>query len=133
MADLGKTAGAWSPYMLSVLRIMAALLFIEHGTMKLLGFPPSPMSIGFQLSLMGFAGILELFGGLLLAVGLFVRPVAFVLSGEMAVAYFMAHAPQGFFPAVNMGEAAVLYCFTFLYLATAGGGAWALDRLRARG
>ena len=133
MTDLGKSESIWSPRMLSVLRIMAALLFMEHGTMKLLGFPASPMSIGFQLSLMGIAGILELFGGLMLAVGLFVRPVAFVLSGEMAVAYFMAHAPHGFFPAVNMGEPAVLFCFTFLYLAIAGGGAWSLDRLRARG
>lgn len=133
MTDLTKSESIWSPRMLSVLRIMSALLFMEHGTMKLLGFPPSPMSIGFQLSLLGIAGILELFGGLMLAVGLFVRPVAFVLSGEMAVAYFMMHAPHSFFPAVNMGEAAVLYCFTFLYLAIAGGGAWSLDHLRTRG
>jgi putative oxidoreductase len=122
----------WSPRILSVLRIMAALLFLEHGTSKLLGFPPSPMPAhAFHLfSMAGFSGVLEFVGGLLLVVGLFTRFTAFILSGEMAVAYFMVHAPHGFFPLVNKGELAVLYCFVFLYFSVAGGGAWALDRLR---
>src|ERR1700722_16769342 len=122
---------AWSPHLLSLLRIMSALLFLEHGTSKLLDFPPSPMPGHFQLnSMMGFSGIIEFVGGILLAVGLFTRVTAFILSGEMAVAYFMGHAPHGFFPILNKGEIAVLYCFVFLYLAAAGGGPWSLDRLR---
>ncbi len=123
----------WSPRILSVLRVVAALLYIEHGSMKLLGFPPSEMFKGIHLfSLLGFAGVLELFGGALLILGLFTRLTAFILSGEMAVAYFMAHAPQGFFPILNHGEAAVFYCFVFLYLAVAGGGAWSVDRILKR-
>jgi putative oxidoreductase len=110
----------WAPRMLSVLRVMTALLFIEHGTQKLFGFPPSDRGSPPLRSLMGF-------GGLLLLVGLFTRPVAFVLAGMMAVAYFMAHAPQSFYPALNGGDAAILFCFVFLYLFTAGGGAWSLD------
>ncbi len=117
----------WAPRMLSVLRIMAALLFMEHGTQKLLGFPPSENPGPALFSLSGIAGLLELVGGFLLALGLFTRPVAFILSGEMAVAYFMAHAPRSFFPILNGGDAAILYCFVFLYLAFAGGGPWSLD------
>jgi putative oxidoreductase len=125
---------AWSPHLLSVLRIMSALLFLEHGTSKLLGVPPSAMHWSFQVaSPMGWSGIIEFVGGILLAVGLFTRLTAFILSGEMAVAYFMVHAPHDFFPMVNKGEIAVLYCFVFLYLAAAGGGPWSLDRLRHRG
>jgi putative oxidoreductase len=111
---------------------MTALLFIAHGTMKLFAFPAA-MPMEFELfSLMGLAALLELFGGLLILVGLFTRPVAFVLSGFMAVAYFMAHAPQGFFPIVNNGELAVLYCFVFLYFVFAGPGALSLDEALGR-
>jgi putative oxidoreductase len=132
---------AWSPQLLSVLRIMSGLLFLEHGTSKLLGFPPSPMPGPFHLfSMVGFSGVLEFVGGILLAIGLFTRITAFILSGEMAVAYFMVHwalfgpnGPHSFFPLVNRGELAVVYCFVFLYLAAAGGGPWSLDRLRHRG
>ncbi len=121
----------WSPRFLSVLRIATAFLFIQHGSMKLLGFPPSEAFAGVKLfSLIGFAGVLELFGGLMVLLGLFTRPVAFILSGEMAFAYFMAHAPHGLYPMLNHGELAVLYCFVFLYLAAAGGGVWSIDRIR---
>jgi putative oxidoreductase len=119
----------WAPRALAVLRIMTALLFMQHGTQKILGFPPSDMETAI-LSLAGIAGLLELFGGLLVLIGLFTRPVAFVLSGEMAVAYWMVHAPQSFFPIVNGGDSAVLYCFVFLYLVFAGPGAWSIDGLR---
>lgn len=122
----------WRPYALSTLRIVTALLFLEHGTQKLLGFPPSEFSPPL-FSLFGAAGILELVGGLLLLVGLFTRPVAFLLAGEMAVAYFMAHAPHSFFPIINQGEAAILFCFVFLYVAAAGAGPWSADRWRAAG
>ena len=119
-----------SARLLSVLRIVAALLFIEHGMMKLFNFPPSTMFEGVKLfSLIGVAGTLELVGGALLLIGLFTRPVAFILAGEMAFAYFMAHAPKSFYPALNEGEPAILFCFIFLYLAAAGGGAWAVDNL----
>jgi putative oxidoreductase len=123
----------WAPRVLSILRIVAALLFFEHGTSKLLGFPPSEHSGPEFLSLSWVAGVLELVGGALLIVGLFTRLVAFILSGEMAFAYWMAHAPQGPFPLANGGDAAILYCFVFLYLAFAGGGPWSLDALRRRG
>lgn len=122
---------AWAPHALSVLRIVAALLFVEHGSAKLFGFPDVPMFDNLNLfSLLGLAGVLEFFGGLLLLFGLFTRPVAFILSGEMAFAYFMAHAPQSFFPVINEGDAAILYCFIFLYIAIVGGGAWSVDRAR---
>jgi putative oxidoreductase len=121
---------AYSPQALAVLRIVTALLFIEHGTQKLFGFPPSDMAGGAS-GLMLVAGILEVFGGVLVLIGLFTRPVAFVLSGMMAVAYFMAHAPQSFFPVINQGDAAILFCFVFLYLAFAGPGAWSIDRTSA--
>jgi putative oxidoreductase len=120
----------WAPRMLSVLRIMAALLFIAHGTQKLFGFPASDNPGPPLLSLMGVGGLLETFGGLLLLVGLYTRPVAFVLAGMMAVAYFMFHAPQSFYPVLNRGDAAILYCFVFLYLFTAGGGPWSVDAKR---
>ncbi|MFO1434641.1 MAG: DoxX family protein [Candidatus Competibacteraceae bacterium] len=116
-----------APYVLSILRIISAFLFMQHGAQKLLNFPAPPPTPWVLFSLLGLAGLLELFGGLLLLIGLFTRPVAFILSGFMAVAYFMAHAPQGFWPLLNRGELAVLYCFVFLYLAAAGGGPWSLD------
>jgi putative oxidoreductase len=132
MADFNAFYSQWSPRFLSVLRIIAAFLFMEHGGMKLFGFPASMQDGPPLFSLLGLAGLLEFFGGLLLLLGLFTRPVAFVLSGEMAFAYFMAHAPQGFWPLVNKGELAVLYCFVFLYLTAAGGGPWSLDHLWRR-
>ena len=121
----------WSPRLLSILRIVAAFLFMQHGAQKLFGFlatRPGPE----RFSQMWIGGALEFFGGLLLLFGFFTRPVAFILSGMMAVAYFQFHAPGGFWPAVNKGEPAVLNCFVFLYLAAAGGGPWSLDALIAR-
>ena len=116
--------------MLSILRIVVGLLFMEHGTQKLLGFP-TPHNPGPTLfSLLGVQGVLELAGGLLILVGLFTRPVAFVLAGDMTMAYFMAHSPRSFFPILNGGDAAILYCFTFLYLLAAGGGPWSVDAVR---
>jgi putative oxidoreductase len=118
----------WTPRILGIMRMIIGFLYLQHGTAKLLGFPHIAMFDGVTLfSMMGFAGVLELIGGLLILVGLFTRPTAFVLSGEMAVAYFMAHAPHGFLPILNQGELAVLYCFTFLYLAVAGAGAFSID------
>ena len=123
----------WTPELLSIFRIIVALLFLEHATAKLFGFPHVAMFDGLKLmSLFGIAGIIELVGGLLLLLGLFAPVAAFILSGQMAVAYFMVHAPQGFFPILNMGEGAVLYCFAFLYLAAAGPGPWSVDALRER-
>ena len=120
---------AWSPRLLSVLRIVTAFLFIAHGTQKLFGFPV-PRSSPLELwSMIGVAGVLETAGGALLLVGLLTRPVAFVMSGLMAFAYFIAHAPQDFWPLVNRGELAALYCFVFLYFAAAGGGPWSIDHL----
>src|SRR5271168_3654425 len=114
------------PALLSVLRIMTGLLFLEHGTGKLLGFPASlPFIDKMPTGLLYFTGTMELVGGALIVLGLFTLPVAFILSGFMAAAYFMAHFPVSFFPAINMGEAALLYCFIFLYLAAAGPGPWA--------
>lgn len=120
---------AWSPRLLGVMRVVFGLIFLSHGTSKFFGFPPFPMALN---PLLTVAGTLELIGGALIVVGLFTRPVAFVLSGMSAAAYFIAHAPKGFFPSANGGEAAVLYCFAFLYLAAAGGGAWSLDAGRGR-
>jgi putative oxidoreductase len=134
MAGLNIAYAQWTPRLLSVLRIVAALLFMTHGAQKLLGFPaPMPGGGGSLPPLFMVAGVLELFGGLLLLLGLFTRPVAFILAGEMAVAYFMAHATRGLWPLLNGGELAVLYCFVFLYLAVAGGGEWSVDRLWRRG
>lgn len=119
----------FQPVLLSVLRIAAAYMFMLHGTAKLFGLPHMEMFDGLQLaSIYGLAGILEAGGGLLLLLGLFTRPVAFILSGQMAVAYFMAHAAEApLLPLMNGGEAAALFSFVFIYLASAGGGAWALD------
>lgn len=123
----------WTPRLLGLLRIITGFLYLQHGTAKLFGAPHVAMFDGLQvLSLMGVAGILELVGGALLLLGLFTRPVAFILSGQMAAAYFMAHAPQGFLPILNGGELAVLYSFIFLYFAAAGGGAFSLDGLRGK-
>ena len=128
---MNKFCQAWSPRLLSVLRIMTALMLLEHGTAKFFGFPHVAAFDNLQfMSLLGAAGVLEIGGGLLLLIGLFTRPVAFILSGFAAVAYFLAHAPQGFYPMLNQGEPAVLYCFIFLYLSVAGGGAWSLDAAR---
>jgi putative oxidoreductase len=117
----------WGPRLLSILRIVSALIFFEHGTQKLFGFPPSEGDGPPLFSLMGLAGLLETVGGVLLLLGLFTRPVAFILSGMMAVAYWMAHAPQSLYPINNGGDAAILYCFVFLYLFAVGGGPWSLD------
>lgn len=122
----------WEPRVLSILRIMVGLLFMEHGTAKLLGFPPGPAAPA-MFSLLWCAGVIEMVGGALVALGLFTRVAAFIMSGEMAVGYFMSHAPRNFFPLLNQGDAAVLYCFIFLYLAVAGGGCWSLDRVIMRG
>lgn len=130
MLSIGNRFSLWAPQLLSVLRIITAFLFMEHGGMKLFGYP-APMGDIPLFSLIGFAGLLEVFGGFLILVGLFTRPVAFVLSGEMAFAYFMAHAPHGFWPVLNHGEAAVFYCFVYLYMAAAGGGSWSIDSLIA--
>ena len=120
----------WSPLALSVLRIITGLLFVEHGMQKILNFPPSDKPMHFELlTLPGFSGVLELVGGTLILLGLFTRISAFILSGEMAVAYFMVHAKGDFWPIVNKGELAVLYCFVFLYLVFAGGGPLSLDGL----
>lgn len=122
-----------APSLRSVLRIVTAFLFMQVGTAKLFAFPGAIMPGGGTAppgSLPGVAGILETFGGLLLLLGLFTRPVAFLLSGEMAVAYFYAHAPHGFWPVLNQGAPAALYAFLFLYLSAAGGGPWSIDALR---
>jgi len=131
MNKFSNWCAGWTPHLLSALRIITGFLFMEHGTMKLFGFP-APMGDIPLLSLMGLAGTLEVVGGFLILVGLFTQPVAFILSGEMAFAYFMAHAPQGFWPVLNHGEPAVLYSFIFLYLAAAGGGSWSVDRIFRR-
>lgn len=122
--------GAYRPQALAVLRIVTALLFIEHGTVKLFGFP-APMGSGSLPPLMIFAALLEVVGGILVLIGLFTRPVAFLLSGEMAFAYFMGHFPKGFYPVLNGGDGAILFCFVFLYLVFAGAGAWAVDKSKA--
>ena len=125
----------WEPRILSILRIVVGVLFLEHGTQKIFNFPPRPNATAFQLFTLvpGLAGVLELAGGILITIGLFTRPVAFILSGEMAFAYFMSHAPRGFYP-INMGgnggELAIVYCFTFLYFSFVGAGVWSLDHPR---
>ncbi len=123
----------FSPYTLSLLRLMSGLLFLEHGLTKLFGIPfRDSHFVTNWASLEGASGVIELVGGALLTVGLLTQPVAFLLSGEMAFAYFLVHAPQNFYPGLNGGELAILYCFLFLHLATAGGGPWSLDALMAR-
>ena len=131
--NIDAICAAWAPRLLSILRIMAGLMLLEHGTAKLLKFPVVATMANLNLSSMpGIAGFFELIGGALLLVGLFTRPVAFILSGMTAVAYFTAHAPRGFFPILNGGELAALYCFAFLYLAAAGPGPWSLDAQRRK-
>lgn len=126
-------AAVWSPRLLSVLRIMSGLLFLQHGTAKHLKFPVVPMFAKLEpVSMLGAAGAIEIVGSLLLILGLFTRTTAFVLSGFMAVAYFMAHATRGFYPILNGGELAILYCFVFLFIAAAGPGPWSYDALRKR-
>jgi putative oxidoreductase len=127
----------WTSLLLSILRIVAALVFMQHGSQKLFHLPPSgapgPVAPLVLMSQTGLAGFLEFFGGMMLLLGLFTRPVAFILSGEMAVAYFQVHAPRGFLPIVNRGELPVILCFLFLYFAFAGGGSWSVDAvLRGR-
>ena len=129
MDDLGQSS-AWAPRLLSVLRIVTGLLFLEHGTQKFLSFPARATAAPELFSLLGVQGCLEVVGGLLIIVGLFTRPVAFILAGNMAVAYFMAHFPRSLFPALNGGDAAILFCFVFLYLAAAGAGPWSVDATR---
>jgi putative oxidoreductase len=131
MRDLGLPT-RWTGPLLSVLRIVTGLLYLEHGTAKLLGFPHSAMPAPPPMSLFWFAGVMELVGGTLILIGLFTRPVAFLLAGEMAIAYWMIHAPKSPFPVVNMGEPAILFCFVFLYLAAAGPGPWSIDGARRR-
>lgn len=131
--NLDALAVTWSPRLLSILRIMSGLLLLQHGTGKFLKFPAGAVPPTFNLNSMpGYAGYIELVCGILLVIGLFSRPAAFLASGMVAVAYFMVHAPQGFFPILNRGELAVLYCFVFLYLAAAGPGPWSLDAMRKR-
>ena len=123
----------WSSWMLSVLRVVTAFLFTLHGSAKILHLPYQPQYANLRiLSLAGVAGLLELVGGVLLLLGLFTRPVAFLLSGEMAIAYFMAHAPRAPLPLLNQGDSAVLYCFVFLYLVFAGAGRLSVDAARGR-
>lgn len=121
-----------APQILSIFRVVTALLFLSHGIVKLFGFPAGAAPGQVPLfSLFGLAGTLELIGGLAVLLGIFTRPIAFILSGQMAIAYFMVHAPMSFYPVLNMGELAILFCFNFLYLASAGGGAWSIDGIRS--
>jgi putative oxidoreductase len=136
MPDWAELRHTWEPRMLSLLRIVVGLLFLQHGLNKFFGFPTSPLAHhpSVLLSLVpGLAAILETLGSILIILGLFTRPAAFILSGEMAFAYFMVHAPRSFFPFSNGGDSAVLYCFVFLYFFVAGGGVWSLDRRYAHG
>jgi putative oxidoreductase len=126
---------AWAPYLQSVLRIAAAFMFLQTGTVKLFAFPigmPPNGGTATLMSQIGIGGVLEVFGGALLLLGLFTRPVAFLLAGEMAVAYFQFHFPGGFWPVVNNGVSAVLYCFVWLYFSAAGAGPWSLDAHRGK-
>lgn len=127
VSKLDSLTVAWTPRVLGLLRIITGFLFTAHGSQKLLDFPASEHGAAELFSFIGFAGVLELVGGVLIMIGLFTRVTAFILSGMMAVAYFMAHAPQGFLPIVNQGELAVIYSFVFLYLSFAGGGAFSID------
>ncbi|MBX9645640.1 MAG: DoxX family protein [Xanthobacteraceae bacterium] len=123
-----EALAAWTPRALSLLRIITGLLIIQHGMGKLLGFPALPAYANVQpLSLIGAAGFIELIGGALLILGLWTRPAAFIVAGEMAFAYFIGHFPKGFLPLINGGTLAILYCFTCLYLSTAGAGPWSID------
>ena len=127
--------GRWQPQLLAVLRIVTALLFLEHGLMKLIGFPAPPPGggTGGALPPLFLAGaLIETIAGILIAIGLLTRPIAFLAAGEMAIAYWMFHAPQNPWPAINNGDAAILFCFVFLYLAAAGPGAWSVDGARMK-
>jgi putative oxidoreductase len=129
----GPILARWAPYLQSVLRIVVAFLFMAHGSQKFFGIPAAEARATVPLaSLLGLASMLEMIGGALMLLGLFTRPVAFLLSGEMAFAYFTTHAPQGFWPLVNRSEPAVFFCFTWLYFASACGGPWSVDALRGR-
>jgi putative oxidoreductase len=130
---MGETMAAWAPRALSVLRIITGLMIIQHGMAKLIGFPAVAAFANLQpLSLLGAAGFIELIGGALLVLGLLTQPAAFILSGEMAVAYFMVHAPKGFYPLINGGTLAIAYSFACLYLSTAGAGPWSVDAAMKR-
>ena len=134
MSNVVNRWSSFAPQLMSVLRIVAALMFLQAGTMKLFGWPagmPGGATVPL-MSQMGVGATLELIGGFLLLIGLFTRPVAFILSGEMAVAYFQFHHPQGFWPIVNQGQPAVLYCFIWLYFSAAGAGPWSVDALRKK-
>ncbi len=122
--------GRFAPQLYAILRIVAGLLYAQHGAQKLFGLLGGPQAD--LMSLMGLAGIIEFFGGLMVAAGAFASPIAFIASGEMAAAYFMAHAPRGFWPIQNQGELPVLYCFLFLYIAARGAGIWSVDAARKR-
>ena|ERR1051326_4599288 len=122
----------WSPRLLSVLRIIVGLMFMQHGLSKYFAFPAASPPTFQMMSLLGLAGVMEIICGGLVAIGLFTRVAAFLASGEMAVGYFMSHAPRGFFPQANAGELAVFYCWVFLYLALEGPGPWSIDALRSR-
>ena len=134
MAEASNWQLVWAPRMLSILRIVTGLLFMEHGLSKIFNFPPqaTPRDYALMTLVPGLAGLIEAIGGALLTVGLFTRVAAFIMSGEMAFGYFMAHASRNFFPILNGGDAAILYCFLFLYFAIAGGGEWSLDRVLFR-
>jgi putative oxidoreductase len=127
----GSGIGRYTPYVLSIVRIVVALLILQHGLSRLFGFP-SPLPSPAMFSLYWFAGAIELVGGILLLGGLFTRSAAFILSGEMAFAYFLSHAPNSFFPILNRGDGAILYCFIFLYIVFAGSGPWSLDAMLRR-
>ncbi len=131
MSGIARLQTDWEPRVLSVVRIVLGLLFMEHGLAKLFGFPSATIHPA-MFQLLWFAGVIELLGGLLLALGLFTRTAAFIMSGEMAVAYFMQRAPRSFFPLLNGGDVDILYCFVFFYFFVAGGGCWSLDRLVSR-
>ncbi len=127
------TLNSWAPRILSVLRIFAGLELLQHGTAKILGFPAVPMFANVQItSLSGIGGLIELIGGVLFVIGLFTRPVAFILSGFTAAAYFIAHASKSFYSILNGGELAALYCFVFLYFVFSGPGPWSVDAARGK-
>ncbi len=130
---MNDTLAVWTPRALSILRIITGLLILQHGMGKIVGFPAYPAYANVQpMSLIGAAGFIELIGGALLIAGLLTRPAAFILSGEMAFAYFIAHAPKSFYPLLNGGSLAIMYCFACLYLASAGGGPWSVDAANKR-
>ena len=133
MPALARRQSEWEPRVLGILRIVVGLLYFQHGLNKLFNFPALPNHVPYNVFSLtpGVAGLLEAFGSIFIILGLFTRPVAFLLSGEMAVAYFMADIPRGLYPLVNRGELVVVYCFIFFYFFVAGGGAWSLDRLRS--